>query len=103
LISRIRRSNYTADNYEPEFHNALWGDLGTIDALVHHAWIEPGENLIEDRLLSLPNEKSIAVMLRLRLLPKFPSFSLRRKRTEWNAVAVSMLEAQREKTGDARP
>jgi hypothetical protein len=104
LDSAIKVYSYTRENYEPEFHNAIWTDLGTIDALVHHAWIEPGENLIEDRLLALPNEKPIAIMLKLRLLPKLPSFSLRRQRTEWNAVAVSVLEeATVETTGGVHP
>src|SRR3954453_560985 len=74
-LSAIEVSIYTIDYYEPELHNAFWTKLGVIQAIKYHRWIEPGEVVMEERLIALPNETPIALGLRLRLLAKVPVYA----------------------------
>ena len=76
------------EDYEPDFCNASWTLLGVVDGLEDHDWIEPGEIVEEERLLTLPKRRPIAVNLKLRILPKVRGL---RKRAAWNAVAVATL------------
>lgn len=86
--SVIEVQSYASSDYLPEFHNAMWDELGTTNALKYHKWIEPGETICEEILIALPNINLIALRIRLRLLPSVPNIFKRRKRTEWNAVTV---------------
>lgn len=91
-LSAIEADIYTVNDYAPQFHNAMWTRLGVVSAVQHHAWVEPGEIVSEERLLALPNERPIALGLRLRVLPKASRYRGWRQLIEWNALAVAFDE-----------
>lgn len=95
--STIETSVYAPADHVAEFHNAMWRDLGTTDALRHHDWVEPGEVVSEERLFALPDEPVIALGLRLTLLPKRRSLMPWARRTEWNALAVATPDERTER------
>ena len=80
---------YSARDYVSEFHNALWREVGIVQALLHHSWIEPGELVSEERLIALPHDDIIAVGVRLRLLPVRPRYLFWRCRPVWNSLTVT--------------
>lgn len=92
--STISAKYYDKASYEPTFHNVIWSDLGTTDAFIHHAWVEPGEVVTEERLFALPIDLLIAAEFHLRLLskPTYFFFFWRRPRTEWNALTVAYCD-----------
>jgi hypothetical protein len=83
--SSIEVLSYPIDHYSSEFHEAITTRLGTVDGVERHEWIEPGECIREQKLIAVPREDLVALIVKFRILPRRRWV---RKRTEWNAVAV---------------
>lgn len=97
--STIEVFAYPAENYMPEFHDALLDSLGVTLAVTAHEWIEPGECISEQRIVALPPEPMLALKVHLRILQ---AGSLVRG-VEWNAVAIAAPEAEKPAQAPAGP
>lgn len=70
---------YEARDCKPDKHNIEWKRLVTLPIFEMHGWVESGEEIKEQYLVSLPDGDYIAYKLRLRIVSK---------RLEWNVIEI---------------
>jgi hypothetical protein len=100
--STIEVLGFPADSYVAEFHSSYDTKFGVIRALTTHSWIEPGELIVEDRIVTLPPTELFALKVHLRILQSHRSSWRRRARVEWDAVAILTPDTRPEPRGGCR-
>lgn len=89
----------------------VWSEPGIFRAFNDHLWVESGEAIVEEMLVTVPPDPHIAYSLTLRvvspelawvrLVRKIKSTWLRKRPTTWTTVAIVEQDDQRRKGKDA--
>lgn len=97
--SAIEVWGYPAASYVPDFHNWDGAKFGTIHTLTTHTWIEPGEMIAEDQIVTLPPTELFALKVHLHVFQAGRPTWFRRTGVEWDAVAILTPKTKPEARG----